>query len=216
MIQQLEFDYNLIEVSNGFCFNISRRAFISNAINESQIGKLSPRVYVSYDCSSSPHPGYFREGVLNSFPNEEVRLNFLNKFFQCLVPLKMPQKTRKLVVVGPPDSGKTAWASVFHRIVPKEYIVSVTSEHQLSASMITEATQLVIIDEWSNNTMNADLAKTLLQGGWMVTAIKHSQPRCVSCYTVLSTLPPTNCRASELRTRTSSDVFKYSTPPLFP
>ena len=48
--------------------------------------------------------------------------------------------------------------------------------------MITEATQLVIIHEWSNNTMNADLAKTLLQGRWMVTAIKHSQPRCVNCY----------------------------------
>ena len=30
--------------------------------------------------------------------------------------------------------------------------------------------------------MNADLAKTLLQGGWMVTAVKHSQPRCVNCY----------------------------------
>ena len=98
MIQQLEFDYNLIEVSNGFCFYISQRAFVSNAINESQIGKLSPRAYVSYDCSSSPRPGYFREGVLNSFPNEEVRLNFLNKFFQCLVPFKMPQKTRKLCV----------------------------------------------------------------------------------------------------------------------
>ena len=61
MIQQLEFDCNLIEVSNGFCFNISQRAFVSNAINESQIGKLSPRAYVSYDCSSSPRPGYFRE-----------------------------------------------------------------------------------------------------------------------------------------------------------
>ena len=129
MIQQLEFDYNLIEVSNGFCFNISQRAFVSNAVNESQIVKLSPRAYVSYDCSSAPRPGYFREGVLNSFPNEEVRLNFFNRFFQCLVPFKMPQETRKLVVVGSRDSGKTAWASVFHRILPKEYIASVMSEH---------------------------------------------------------------------------------------
>ena len=29
MIHQLEFDYNLIKVSNGFCFNISQRAFVS-------------------------------------------------------------------------------------------------------------------------------------------------------------------------------------------
>jgi len=107
-IQQLKFDYNLIEVSNAFCFNISQRAFLSNPINESQIAKLSPRAYVPYDCSSAPRPGYFRDGILNSFGNEEVRVNFLNKFFQCLVPFKMPQKTRKLVVVGPRDSGKTA------------------------------------------------------------------------------------------------------------
>ena len=48
--------------------------------------------------------------------------------------------------------------------------------------MITEATQLVIIDEWSSNTMNADLAKTLLQGGWMVTAVKHGLPRSVNSH----------------------------------
>ena len=188
MIQQLKFDYKLIKVSNGFCFNILRRAFVSNAINETEIFKLSPSTYVPYDCSSSPRPGYFRDGVFNSFTNEEVCVNFLNKFFQCLVPFKMPQKTRKLVVVGPRDSGKTSWASVLHRIVPKEYIASVTSEHQFSTSMITEATQLVVIDEKSNNTMNADLAKTLLQGGWMVTAVKHGQPSCVNCYSPFTSL----------------------------
>ena len=144
---------------------ISHRTFVSNAINESEIGKLSSRVYVPYDCSWSLRPGYFCDGVLNSSANEKVRMNLLNKFFQCLVPFEMPQKTRKLAAVGPRDSGKRAWVTVFHRIVPKQYIVSVTSDHQFSASMITEATQLVKINAWSNNTMNADLAKTLLQGG---------------------------------------------------
>ena len=28
--------------------------------------------------------------------------------------------------------------------------------------------------------MTSDLAKTVLQGGWMVTAVKHSQPRCLN------------------------------------
>ncbi|CAB4005760.1 Hypothetical predicted protein [Paramuricea clavata] len=46
--------------------------------------------------------------------------------------------------------------------------------------MITEKTQLVIIDEWSSNRMQSDLAKTVLQGGWMVTSVKHGPPRCVN------------------------------------
>ena len=45
--------------------------------------------------------------------------------------------------------------------------------------MITNDTQLVIVDEWSDSTMESDLAKSILQGGWMVTAVKHGQPRTV-------------------------------------
>ena len=36
--------------------------------------------------------------------------------------------------------------------------------------------QLVITDEWSNTTLPSDLAKTILQGGWMVMAVKHGLP----------------------------------------
>ena len=180
IVPQIQFDFNLIEVSNGFCFSISKRAFVANPINESMSGKLSPRAYVPYDCSSQPQPKYFRRAIHNSFPEEQVRLNFLNKFYQCFLAYKIPQKTRKLVVTGPRDSGKTSWASIFRRIIPEEYIASITNERQFSASMITNDTQLVLIDEWSTNTMTSDLAKTVLQGGWMVTAVKHSQPRCLN------------------------------------
>jgi hypothetical protein len=91
----------------------------------------------------------------------------------------MPQKVRKLVVAGLKDSGKTSWASVFHRVVPAESIASITNKHQFSVSMVTDDTQLVIVDDWSQNTMQSDLAKTILQGGWMVTAVKHGEPRRV-------------------------------------
>lgn len=101
IIPQIVFDFNLIEVSNSFCFAISTRAFLPNAIRDCQIGKLSPRAYLPYDCSSSLEPGYFREGIYNSFPDENVRMSFLNKFYQCLLAHKIPQKTRKLVVAGP-------------------------------------------------------------------------------------------------------------------
>ena len=182
IVEQIRFDLNLIEVSNGFCFSISDRAFLPDPIHESMIGKVSPRAYVPYECSAAPQPHHFREGILNSFPERLVRVQFLNKFYQCLLAHKMPQKTRKLVVTGPRDSGKTSWASIFRRIIPEEHIASITNERQFSAAMITNDTQLVFIDEWSENTMSAELAKKVLQGGWMVTAVKHSQPRRVNSH----------------------------------
>ena len=182
IIEQLAFDLNLIEVSNGVCFDICSRAFIANAIQEANIGKLSPRAYIPYDSSTPPQPLYFRQGLYNSFPDVDVRTNLMNKFYQCLLAHKIPQKTRKLVVAGPRDSGKTSWARILQRIVTPQYIASITNERQFSAAMIKEDTQLVIIDEWCANTMSADLAKTILQGGWLVTAVKHAQPRHVTCH----------------------------------
>jgi hypothetical protein len=169
IVEQISFDVNLIEVSNGFCFSISDRTFVPNPINDSMIGKLSLRAYVPYECSVAPQPHHFRDGIHNSFPKEDVRVKFVNKFYQCLLAYKMPQKTRKLVVTGPRDSGKTSWGSIFRRIILEEYIASITNERKFSAAMITNKTQLVFIDEWSANTISAELAKKVLQGGWMVT-----------------------------------------------
>ena len=87
----------------------------------------------------------------------------------------MPHKIRKLVVAGPKDSGKTSRASIFHRII-QDKIASITGEGQFSAAMINKATQLVLIDEWSRATLQSE---TILQGGWMVTAVKHGLPRTV-------------------------------------
>ena len=201
-------------MSNRFCFVISLRAFVHNPIGESQIGKLSPRAYVPYDCYATPEPRYFREGVYNSFP-DEVRLNFLNKFFQCLVACKMPQKSRKLVVAGPRDSGKTSWAHIFHRIIPLEYINSITNKRPFSASMITDDTQLIIIDKWCGTRMNSELAKTILQGGWMVTAVKHGQPRCVNSfspfYITTNTVPDFGAEDDNVQLRIQ--IFETSSLP---
>ena len=85
----------------------------------------------------------------------------------------MLQKTRKLVVAGPLDSGKTSWCKVFHQIIPPEGCL-------FSAGTITDVTQLTIIDKWSTSKMRSDLAKTILHGGWIVTSIKHGLPKCVN------------------------------------
>ena len=45
--------------------------------------------------------------------------------------------------------------------------------------MINDHTQIVLLDEWSENTLQADLAKTVLQGRYMVTAVKHGKTRTI-------------------------------------
>ena len=179
IIQQIKFDLDLIEVANGYCFSIKTRSFIPCPIPSSKLGKLSPRAFVPYDHTTPPNPQYFREAILNSFPDDDERAKFLNKFYQCLSAFNMPHKVKKLVVAGPKDSGKTSWSNIFHRIIPSAAIASLTKEKQFSAAMITNDTQLVIVDEWSASTMESDLAKSILQGGWMVTAVKHGVPRTV-------------------------------------
>ena len=82
-------------------------------------------------------------------------------------------------MAGPKDSGKMSWASISHRIITPGKIASIMPERQFSASMIDDKTQLVFVDEWSESTLESDLTKTILQGGWMVTAMKHSLPGVV-------------------------------------
>ena len=139
--------------------------------------KVLPHAFVQYDCSTPPNPLHFRDGVMNSFEDLGAHVHFLNKFYQCLLAAQIPLKIRKLVVCGPKDSGKTSSANIFHRLIPTRAIASITNERQFSAAMLTRETQLVIIDDWSPGTMDSELAKTLLQGGWIVTAMKHSDPR---------------------------------------
>ena len=109
--------------------------------------KISPRTFVAYDPSTPPEPKYFKEGILNSFPNLNERIQFLNKYCQCLMAHRMPHKIRKLVVWGPKDSGKTSWFNLFLGLIPMKFIASITNEKQFSATMISDETQLVFLDE---------------------------------------------------------------------
>ena len=132
-------------------------------------------MHVPYDSSTSPNLKYFRESILNSFPEDYDRANFLNKFYQCLTAGKMPHKVRKLVVTGPKDSEKTTWASVFLGIIPLKFVASITQEAQFSLSMINEDTQLVFLDEWSGRTLASDMAKVVLKVVlWYISDTGHT------------------------------------------
>ena len=65
-------NYDLIEVTDGRCWPISRRDFVEGAIEEQQVGKISPRAFWSFDSARDPDPKYFREVLENSLSPQEV------------------------------------------------------------------------------------------------------------------------------------------------
>ena len=93
-----------------------------------------------------PDAKYFKEGIMNSFLEPEIRVNFLNKFYHCLLAGRMPHKVKKVVVHGPKDSGKTSWINILLGIIAMSQVASITHERQFAASMLEENTQLVILD----------------------------------------------------------------------
>ena len=98
IIEQLKFDYDLTEVMSpeGTCFKITERAFINHPTEEKDIGKISPRMYVPYDSTTPLDPKYFRESVIKSFEDPKERVNFLNKFLQCLMCGRMSPESQKV------------------------------------------------------------------------------------------------------------------------
>ena len=167
-------------------------------------------MFVQYNCDLPPDPKYFRESTFNSFPDKQERVNFLNKFYQCLMAGRMPHKCPKLVVAGPKDSGKTTWLSVLTGVISARYIATVTKEKQFSMQMISEDTQLVFIDEWSPDTLQSDAAKVTLQGGLMPVAKKNQQPDLIDNRAPFS-LPPMMSLILERMTRTCAEEFVFLT-----
>ena len=130
-------------------------------------------MFVPFGAGATPQPKYFKDAIMNSFPEDEIRANFLNKFYQCLLAGRTPRKVRKLVVYGPKDSGKTSWFQVFLGIIPIQYAASITQEKQFSTSMIKQDTQIVFMEEWPENSLQTNMAKVVLQGGYMPKSTKH-------------------------------------------
>ena len=100
----------------------------------------------------------------------------------------MPQEVKKLVVMGPKDSGKTTSASVYLGIIRSKFIASITQENQFSCAMIDEDTQTIFLDEWAERTLQSDMTRLVLQEGYMVSAVKHGKSkildnRCPFCIT---------------------------------
>ena len=50
---------------------------------------------------------------MNSFPEPEIRVNFLNKFYQCLMAGRMPHKVKNWLYMGQRIQEKQAGLTFF-------------------------------------------------------------------------------------------------------
>ena len=161
----------MIEINGGKCVKLSSRCIVKTPLEVGDIGKVSPRIYCDYTLKrTSGDGGYFSQSIINSFPKVPKRVEFLNKFYQCLLYGQLPHKAKKLVVCG---ANNSSWARIFFGLMNRSKIVSVTKEKTFGLSMVDEDTELIFIDEWSENNLDISNAKTLFQGGWMVKSVKH-------------------------------------------
>ena len=84
-------------------------------------------------------------------------------------------KTKKLCLVGDPSFGKISWFAPFQGIIAVKAIASVTREKQFAAHTIKGETEVVFTDKWPSNSMYAEDAKRVLQGGLQILPQKHKE-----------------------------------------
>ncbi|XP_066922183.1 uncharacterized protein [Clytia hemisphaerica] len=153
VLPSIEMDYDYIEVNGGWFFKFSTESFVQ--------------------CDG----GCFTTSVENSFPELRERVNFLNKFYQCLLCFQFPHKVPRIVTSGSNNSGKTSWANVLLGLIPHNNVAIFSKEKTFGSMMINKRTELLFIDEWVYETMAPDQVKSILQGGYFSQAVKNQKPR---------------------------------------
>ena len=108
----------------GTCLKITERAFINHPIKD--IGKISPKMYVTHDSTMPPHPKYFRESVIHSFEDPKERAKFLLQISSVPDVWTNAPESQK---VGCYWDQKTTWASAFLGIIRRKFIASTTQEN---------------------------------------------------------------------------------------
>ena len=129
-------NYDLIEVKYDRCWSISRRDFVEDAIEEQQVGKISPRAFCSFDSARDPDPKYFREVLENSLSPQEVA-KFCDDFLKLLLYNKKQHKDKVPCLVGDANSGKTSLFMPILGLIHHGNVATVTKQKAFNKSMIT-------------------------------------------------------------------------------
>ena len=169
-------DYDLIEVNEGKCWSLKARTFVDNAIEEHQIGKLSPRAFCPYDSSKEPEPKYFREILENSLGEDDLA-RFCKDFLGLLNYNKKGHKDRVPCLVGDADSGKTSLFFPILGLIHHGNVATVTKQRAFNKAMINPFTEVIFLDEATEKTLDIDDWKTLTQGGYAAYDVKYQTAR---------------------------------------
>ena len=115
---------------------------------------------------------HFALVIENSFPDRITRMSFYQKYYQLLLHGKFPMKEKKLLVVGPPDSGKTSWFAPFQGILTNtDLLLSNENVAAIICSGILftknlyhiEANQFILVFRFCNILLKVILEQTLDQ-----------------------------------------------------
>ena len=88
------------------------------------------------------------DSLRNSFADDDTFRLVVQMLYQLLLSNLWPFKHPKMVMIGPPDSGKSTWLQPILQIIDQRHLATCTEEKKFSCQMINNATQLVWMDEW--------------------------------------------------------------------
>ncbi|XP_078383761.1 uncharacterized protein LOC144666234 isoform X2 [Oculina patagonica] len=177
--KQMKIDFDLIEVSDGWCFSLSRREFVENAICHTDVGQTSPRAFVEYTRDKLPDVTFFQEILENSLSEEEIG-HFCEYFVRLLNYGTKQHKEKVLCLVGEPNSGKTSLFAPIAAIIPQRYIAMITKQKAFNKSLIDQQTQIIFLDEAYAGLLEPDDWKVLTQGGLMAPDRKFKSSKAMN------------------------------------
>ena len=172
VIRPLCVDYNLIEVNEGQCWSIKERRFLETAIEDKDIGHVTPRAFSPYDPAKEPEPKYFKEILENSLPEADIEM-FCEDFLRLLMHNQKRHKDKVPCLVGAANSGKTSLFQPILGLVHHSNVATITKQRVFNKAMINRFTELIFVDEASPSTLDIDGWKILTQGGYTACDIKY-------------------------------------------
>ena len=172
VVRPLYIDYNLIEANEGQCWSIKERRFLGNAIEEKEIGHVTPRAFSPYDPTKEPEPKYFKEIFENSLPEAEIEM-FCEDFLTLLNHNQKRHKEKVPCLTGAANSGKTSLFKPILGLAHHSNIATITKQRVFNKAMINRFTEVIFIDEACPSTLDIDDWKILTQGGYTACDVKY-------------------------------------------
>ena len=71
---------------------------------------------------------------------------------------------KKLIVIGPHDSGKTSWGYIYRGLISIDQIETLAREKIFGLQGISDETLIIIVDEFSESPIPSDMLKELFEG----------------------------------------------------